>query len=404
MKSQYDVIVVGAGPAGLASAKSAVENGMDVLVVEDHPAIGVPVQCGESLIVSAFTDLGMETDPSWAYFGISRVKMFSPNMKCIDFEILDKEGKYVAVMERKVFEKKLAVMIANMGAHIFTSTPAIGVLKENGVVCGVKVDHLGKEMDVKAKIVIAADGPTSNVAKWAGLKIKRGMADFDTCAQFQMANVDVDMTCAEAYFGDVAPGAALWILPKGNRFANVGLGILSTDDRTALDYLWDFVNNDPRLKNGSIIEVNGGPVPVEGVLEKMHASGLLVVGDAAGQVNPFTGGGMRFCITAGIAAGRIAASAVKEGDVSEGYLKKYQDFWDKEYGRKFRGFFVFKDIFLNSPHEEIDKLFSDIGRVTVKSLDRKRDIASSAIKKVLPIMLKHPKFVWKLRKISKFYG
>ncbi|ODS40049.1 MAG: hypothetical protein A7315_09765 [Candidatus Altiarchaeales archaeon WOR_SM1_79] len=69
MDPSYDVVVVGAGPAGLASAKSAVEHGAKVLVVEDHAAIGTPVQCGESLALSSIEELGLEPEDSNARKG-----------------------------------------------------------------------------------------------------------------------------------------------------------------------------------------------------------------------------------------------------------------------------------------------------------------------------------------------
>jgi digeranylgeranylglycerophospholipid reductase len=400
MDSTYDVIVVGAGPAGLASAKSAVDHGAKVMVIEDHSAIGTPVQCGESLALSSIEELGLEPDPSFvANDDVRIIRMFSPNKKKI--ELIMPEGKKTpgVILERKMFEKLLAVKIANSGAHIYTKTPAIGVLKDNGFIKGVKLKHIDEVREVQSKVVIAADGPSSNIAKWAGMDIYSEVKKFASCAQFQLANVDIDPKISEIYLGKVAPGGGFWILPKGKGFANVGLGIAGNDPKTALAYLRQFVERDERLRNGSIIEFNVGPVPVGGVVKKMVGNGIMVVGDAARQVNPATGGGMKFGIRAGIIAGEVAANAVKTGDCSAKFLKAYEKKWNKEFARRFKAFEIFKELIEEMPDEKLDKLCEEIGtREVPGDIDSGTDLGSMGLKMIWPVLRNYPKIVLKLGK------
>jgi digeranylgeranylglycerophospholipid reductase len=400
MDSSYDVIVIGAGPAGLASAKSAVEHGAKVLLLEDHAAIGTPVQCGESLALSSIEELGLEPDPSFvANDEVRIIRIYSPGRKKI--EIIMPEGFKTpgVILERKMFEKKLAVKIANMGAHIFTKTPAIGVLKENGFVVGVKIKHIDEIKEVRAKVVIAADGPSSNIAKWAGMDIYNDVEKFASCAQFQLANINIDPKVSEIYLGKVAPGGGFWVLPKGNGFANVGLGIAGDDPKTALSYLQEFVEKDERLRDGSIIEFNVGPVPVGGVVKKMVDNGIMVVGDAARQVNPATGGGMKFGIRAGIIAGEVAANAVKVNDCSAKFLKAYEKQWNKEFAKRFKAFEIFKEMIMEMPDEKVDKLCEDIGTKKVSAdLDKITDMAMMVLKSIWPVLRRYPKIVLKLGK------
>ncbi|ODS40050.1 MAG: hypothetical protein A7315_09770 [Candidatus Altiarchaeales archaeon WOR_SM1_79] len=307
------------------------------------------------------------------------------------------------ILERKMFEKKLAVKIANMGAHIYTKTPAIGVLKEKGYVIGVKIKHIDEVRDIGAKVVIAADGPSSKIAKWAGMEIYNEVEKFASCAQFQLANVNVDPKVSEIYLGKVAPGGGFWVLPKGNGFANVGLGIAGDDPKTALSYLRKFVEKDKRLRGGSIIEFNVGPVPVGGVVKKMVDNGIMVVGDAARQVNPATGGGMKFGIRAGIIAGEIAASAVKSGDCSAKFLSSYEKRWRKEFGRKFKAFEIFKELIEEMPDEKLDKLCEKIGtREAPGDIDSGTDLSSMGLKIIWPVLRSYPKIVLKLGKFLPF--
>lgn len=384
----------------MASAKSAVEHGAKVLVVEDHAAIGTPVQCGESLALSSIEELGLEPNSSFvANDDVRVIRLYSPGKKKIEIVLPEKMKTPGVILERKMFEKLLAVKIANMGAHIYTKTPAIGVLKENGFVVGVKVKHIDEIREIRAKVVIAADGPSSNIAKWAGMDIYSDIKKFASCAQFQLANVEVDPKVAEIYLGKVAPSGGFWVLPKGNGFANVGLGIAGDDTRTALSYLREFVEKDERLRNGSIIEFNVGPVPVGGVVKKMVGNGIMVVGDAARQVNPATGGGMKFGIRAGIIAGEVAANAVKAGDTSAKFLKAYEKRWNKEFGRRFKAFGILRDMIMEMPDEKLDKLCEDIGtRKVPENLDKRTDLTMMGLKVIWPVLRRYPKVMLKLGK------
>ncbi len=390
----YDVIIVGAGPAGLSSAKSCIENGLKTLLVEEHPAIGAPVQCGEALARFVFEDLGMKPEGN----EIKKIKIFSQNKK--KAEIIFPEPSMFLVIERKKFEKQLAVKTANLGVNIITKTKAVDVIKENGFVKGVVLERFGGKMVVNSKIIIAADGPVSGIARKAGLKIYSEPKRFDSCAQFQMANIKIEKNIAEMYFGNFAPGGYVWIFPKSEGFANIGIGINGGEGNKALDYLRDFIEKDERLKNGSIIEMNVGVVPVGGVIKKMVANSLIVVGDAARMVNPLTGGGMRFAFRAGEFAGKVASDAVKNNDFSEKKLSEYEKLWNKEFGLAFRVSAVAKEVIFESSEKEFDSLVEDIGVITVPSYGGK-DIMLKGLKMVLPVLIKRPKILFKFRKILK---
>ncbi|MDI6916233.1 MAG: NAD(P)/FAD-dependent oxidoreductase [Thermoplasmatales archaeon] len=394
LNKEYDVVVVGAGPAGLASAKSCAENNLKTLIVEEHPAIGTPVQCGEALARFVFEDLGMRPEGN----EIKKIKIFSPNKK--KMEIIFPEPSLFLVIERKRFEKNLAVKIVNMGVKIITRAKAVDVIKENGFVKGVVLERLEEKIRIKSKIVIDASGPNAIIARKSGLKIYSETERFDSCAQFQMSNIKTEKSTAEMYFGSFAPGGYVWIFPKDKGFANIGIGINGGEGNKALDYLRNFIEKDERLKNGSIIEMNAGIVPVGGTISKMVSNGLIVAGDAARMVNPLTGGGMRFAFKAGEFAGRVASEAVKDNDFSEKKLSEYEKLWNKEFGLAFRVSAVAKDILLGSSEKEIDSLVGDIGVITAPSAGGK-DVMLKGIKNVLPVLIKRPKILFKFRKILK---
>lgn len=392
MQNNYDVIVVGAGPAGLSSAKSCAENGLKTLLIEEHAIIGSPVQCGEGFSRFILEELNLPDD-FISGEEINIIELYSPNLKkCVVKWKGDKSPGLI--IERKEFEKKLAIEIANKGVDVFVKTPAIGVIKENGFVKGAKVLHFGEEKEIRAKVVIGCDGPNSLIAKWSGIEVYRNLEKFDTCVQFQMANINFPRGKIEVYFGKVAPRGYVWIFSKGEKFANVGIGI-KAGEKSALEYLREFVNKDERLKNGSIIEVNAGIVPLGGTAEKFVGNGVILIGDSARMVNPAAGGGMRFIYPAGTWVGKVIANCIKKGDVSENALSEFEKIWNQNFGSRFKTFKVIAEVLQETEDKELDRLFEDIGTIEVKSLDKTKEFLYLIVKK-FPALLKRPKLLLKL--------
>jgi digeranylgeranylglycerophospholipid reductase len=143
-----------------------------------------------------------------------------------------------------------------------------------------------------------------------------------------MVGMDIDQEYIEFYFGEnIAPGGYLWIFPKGDGVANVGLGMRSTSE-TPINYLNKYIST----LEATPVELNIGGVPISGPIDKTYTDGLLVVGDAAGHVDPITGGGIHITISCARTAGEIAAQAVKEENCSSGFLKKYHETWRESLG------------------------------------------------------------------------
>ena len=137
----------------------------------------------------------------------------------------------------------------------------------------------------------------------------------ESCIQFEMAGVNMENNRDIAlFFGSVAPGGYVWIFPKGDDIANVGIGVLKNKtNKTAYEHLMEFIKTCPETKDAQPVEINVGGDPVGGMNKKMYDDNILVCGDAAGQVNPLTGGGIISGMTGGMYAGQVAAEAIKEG-------------------------------------------------------------------------------------------
>ncbi len=393
MMESYDILVIGAGPAGSSVSMTAAKSGLSVLMVEKRAEIGSPKRCGEGLSKSALGRMGLEPDPSWIRRTILGAAAYAPNGKKITADYQGPEGW---VIERKVFDKWLAKKAAEAGAKVLAKTDAVSLVRKAGKVSGAVLESSGQRWEVQAKIVVAADGVESKIAREAGMDTTLRLVDVASGVQFEMAGVDIDPDRIELYFGnEVAPAGYAWIFPKGKKEANVGIGVRKPwAKKTALEYLNDFVDSKPGLKKGSIMEVNGGGVPVGALMEDMVMDNFMVVGDAAHQVNPIHGGGIGESFVAGRIAAQVAAQAIKKGDTSKKSLSEYNRIWWKERGEKLQKLVKLREVTESLSDDELNWIADYLQGEDLIELAR-----SSGFKKLAFLLMKKPRLIKLAKKL-----
>jgi digeranylgeranylglycerophospholipid reductase len=385
-EEKYDVVVVGAGPAGSITAKTAAERGLDVLLIERNPVIGVPVKCAEG--VSREVERFVDIEPKCISTTIKGNITYGPDGTAA---ILAVEGEEVIgyVLDRQFFDKFLALKAARAGAEVRVRTHAYGVIQEDGYAKGVYANSGGVDVRISADVVVGADGVESKIGRWGGLDTTLRLADLGICAQFLMCNIEFNHDYCEMFFGDeIAPNGYAWVFPKGADSANVGIGIggeVSSDHHRALDYLNAFVND--RFPNGKVIAEAFGVVPLSGPKYKTVANGMILVGDAARHVNPFTGGGIVYAMQGGEIAGDVIAKAAHEKDFSKRMLMEYEKRWRKEFGRILDVGSRIKDIVLGLNSQDLNKFFHLLaGELKIKGYSE-RGLLKEVIKKNPKILL-----------------
>ncbi|MBN1965938.1 MAG: NAD(P)/FAD-dependent oxidoreductase [Anaerolineae bacterium] len=331
LRDEYDLLVIGGGPGGATAALIGARQGLDVLLVEKRQEIGTPVRCAEALS-HTWLEPYIPVDERWICAEIDAFRVVGPSGNSVRVPPTDP----TVIVERKIFDRELVNEAIRAGATVRAMTRVTGVTMEDGSVRGARLVSLGQEIEVRAKITIAADGPESQIGRWVGIKTTPRAKEYYTAVQYLLAGIELaDPRECQYHLGNsLAPGGYAWVFPKGPDKANVGLVVTSTYEkhgRSAQAYLDAFVE---RVYPGaSVLGLVIGGIPVGGTLKQIVGDGIMLVGDAAHQAEPITGGGINLAMVAGDLAATVAAEAIAAGDWSKRGLEPYGKQWHKLHGR-----------------------------------------------------------------------
>jgi digeranylgeranylglycerophospholipid reductase len=351
MKDNYDIIVVGAGPAGSMAARFAAEQGVSVLMLEKDRDVGYPVRCGEAISKKGIEEF-LPLDEKWIAAKISKFSLNSPD----GAEVVIEFGEAGFILERRIFDYELAKIAANKGALILTRAYVNGLLLDGDKVAGVKYEYRGEQKEVKGKIIIGADGVESRIGRWAGLKTFTYFRDMECCVQVTASNININPDTLYFYFGkNVAPGGYFWVFPKAGFCANIGLGISGMEGKkkSALYYLNAFM--EKKFPDAPVLTSIAGGVPSTLTLKAISAPGLMLVGDAAHQVNPLSGGG--------IASGMIGGESVKLNKPN--HILTYDKVWHERIGKRHEIYNRLKNGIYNFDDEKFNKIAHSFLKVPV---------------------------------------
>jgi len=290
------------------------------------------------------------------------------------------------VLDRRVFDKVLAARAASAGAEVLTSAPAVG-MERCGAGWELTVRKDGSEQNVYGAGVVGADGVESQVGRWAGLDTHTPIRDIESCHQYKLTGVDVDQSVIELVFGlHIAPGGYAWIFPKGDGIVSVGLGIFRSVAReqiTAKDYLdrW----TEARFPAASRHDAVSGGVIIGTTLSSISTDGLVLVGDAAHQINPLGGAGISSGMRASWLGAGVMAEQIAKGDTSARAMRRYDVLWRRMLGKLHEDHRRLADAILSISDDQ----FNSLAGLLAGMPDEKRTLyaAISAAIRTRPSML-----------------
>jgi digeranylgeranylglycerophospholipid reductase len=364
IRDYYDVVVIGAGPAGSIAARTCAQAGLRVLLAEKRQEIGSPVRCAEAVGKDTAAEF-IPLDDKWIAAEVDHFSLTNSVRDTIHFPPLET----TLVLERKLFDRELAHSAAQAGADVIVKARAAGFIKNGAGLEGVQLVVQGQPREVHCQIVIGADGTEAQSTRWAGLKSNPQLKDYYSAAQYLLTNVNVDEKVCQYHLGwSIAPAGYVWVFPKGNNTANVGL-VIAVDPkqtRSAVDCLNDFVAK--YFPQSSILSQVVGGIPISNVLPEMAADGYLAVGDAAHQSDPLTAGG----ITNGMHGGRFAAQtaieALRQGDTSRKFLRKYEKLWDDQFGADYRRLYRLRHTIFKIPEEKLNSMIRQLSQLDAREM------------------------------------
>jgi digeranylgeranylglycerophospholipid reductase len=349
---KFDVIVTGAGTGGCLAAKTAANAGLTVCLIDakNTAAIGRKI-CGDAIGKHHFDNLGLREPAGIELERVMEgVKIVSPDQQTS--YVVKGKMLYGFIVNRHAFGQRLVKEAVDAGAIMHDETQVVEPLMEQGFVCGVAAKDLkrGKQMTFRSSVVIEATGfPAAIRKKLApelGIDTQVDNRDIEACYREirQVENPLDEPTLCQIYLTQtVSPGGYYWIFPEGDTKVNVGLGVAMTEGfPNPKDRLYEHVVSQPIFKGSQVIDGGAWFVPTRRPLDSMVGNGVIVVGDAACQVNPIHGGGMGPSMIGGALASETAAKALEEGDVSREGLWSYNTGFIHDYGAKQAGLEIFR--------------------------------------------------------------
>ena len=385
-KREYDLIVVGAGPAGSSAAYAAAKNGIKVALLEKEENVAQTVRTSGVTWIDYAKEFGIPED---CYNPIRTYNFCSPNNTV---SITDNKPKAAVLDVRKTY-RFLADMAKKNGAEIFVNTNVTNVITENGSIVGVKASSSNSEMVFHARMLIDASGFQSAVSKSLGL-VKQ-WERFGVGAEYEAEVENVKSDTWWLMVGQMySPAGYAWIFPLGKNMVRIGVGVgkpeSDVDPTQRLDELIE-KGAGPIKDLGKITkkEFHYGLIPNEGLSRKTVYDNLILVGDTAGMANPLVLEGIRYAIKYGRVAGDVASKAIKSGDTSEKALQYYEETWKKEIESKIKSAHKVQARWLELSDSEWDKEIDIISNLTADEfLDFVR--ADFTISKIVKIAAHHP--------------
>lgn len=339
-----DVVVIGAGPAGLIAARKAAKKGAKVTVLEEHKEIGVPSHCAGLLSIKGLKHIAIPLNADFIQNKLKGARFHSPSG--LSFTV-EREENVACVIDRTKLDKFLARRAVHAGAEIKLQSKVQQVKRHNE---GITVSGLWGS--INANVAIDAEGVNSLVVKRMALTPLKPECLLPAL-QFELADIDVDPAYAEIHVGKkVAPNFFAWVIPLNGNSARVGLACKWANPREKLE---SFVKS--RFDKYSRLSVSSGRIVTCGPISRTFNDNLVVVGDAAGQSKPTTGGGVILGGICASIAGSIVAEAVKSGSYAGFFLRKYEMLWKKRLGKEFKIMRLARNTVNHLSDKTLDKIF-----------------------------------------------
>lgn len=386
----YDIAIVGGGPAGLSAAYTASKAGTKVVLFERDKSIGQYVRTSGVSWISELNNLGI---PENLYNPIKNYRFISPHN-----EIIIKGSKYRScVLDVRALYQYLSFLAANAGAEICIKSEVIDVLhsENNNRISGLIVNTLKGKIDVRSTLVIDASGFNSFIGRKLGYvpNWKR----YGVGAEYECYCDEVDNETWTLMVGcQYSPAGYAWLFPLSKNRVRIGVGIGKPESNIdPINLLNKIIEKKlkPLEELGKIqpIEYHYGYIPNQGTRDSTVFEGLILVGDSAGQSNPLVLEGIRHAIEFGRLAGKVGSASLASNS-SKNSLMEYETNWKNQISSKIASALRVQSRWIGLTDDEWDREISILTDMTEEEFI---DFISSefSTKKMIKLAINHPKLV-----------
>lgn len=367
----YDVIVIGGGPVGSYIACGLAGAGHKVIVLERKRRVGDSICCAGIVGQECVSSFAIED--SVILRPVNSAKLFSPSGNLLR---LWREEPQACILDRTAFDVAMASRAWGKGAEfvLLSSVSSIEVEKDR---VKVKASHQKAGLNLEARAAVIATGFGSKLTERLGLG---NFADFVLGVQAEVETTGIDEV--EVYFGrEIAPGFFGWLVPTTPQTARVGL----LSRRSPELYLRKLMAS--LVAQGKIASAEAklsyGGISLK-PLGRTFGERLMVVGGAAGQVKPTSGGGIYYGLLCADIAANTLHQALQRGDLSTKSLARYEREWRRKLGRELKIGYWARKLFERLSDNQIDGIFdiiktNGIDEVLLKAKNLSFDWHSQAI-------------------------
>jgi digeranylgeranylglycerophospholipid reductase len=321
MNETPGVIVVGGGPCGSFTALNLAKLGRSVTVFEEHSQVGVPSHCAGHLSITGLKRLGLYPLPhSIVENTFCGANFYSPLGK--EFSVHFPQP-VTCTVNRAMFDEHIAEKAQDAGAVYQVNSRVLALIQEKGFTRGTIIKREEIAERKRTNIVVDAEGISSRLMKEAGLprpdNLVKGI-------EVEVENVkNTESNVVDVYLGKkYAPGFYAWLIPTKDGRAKLGLATRTGKPKELLQKLMlKHPAASGKLRSARILKTAIHPITLGGPTRQPYSNGLLVVGDAASQVKPTTGGGVVLGMNCAYVAAKISSEALDKNDFSREQLSKY---------------------------------------------------------------------------------